>query len=408
MQRDCQMDTAIMVPNSRDADRNAGWPQPGAEACAHSQRLVEHIRKQMQSAGGALPFSQFMELALYAPRLGYYTAGAQKFGAEGDFVTAPEVSDLFGRCLARQCVPVMAAVGDSVLEIGAGSGALALSVLNELRRLDRLPQQYLIVEPSPDLQQRQRRALASDEELLARVAWLSRWPERFRGVVLANEVLDAMPCERFRVTRAGFEQSCVAEAADGFQWSWRPAPSSLRAALEHVQEQLSESLPVGYTSELSLWLAPWFNALAQSLDAGLVLLIDYGYPRRERYHPQRDSGTLMCHYRHRAHTDPLILAGLQDITAFVDFSAVAEAADEAGLEVAGYTSQAQFLIGAGLTELLAQSDPSDLRAHLELTGQAKLLTLPGEMGERFKVMGLTRELHMPLAGFSGTDLRGRL
>lgn len=400
-----------MVPDTprKDAsDKASPLPPPDADAAAHSARLTGQIRGEIQSAGGALPFSRFMELALYAPGLGYYAAGARKFGQGGDFVTAPEVSDLFGRCLARQCLPVFDQAGAQVLELGAGSGVMALAVLRELRALGRLPERYLILEPSPDLKQRQQALLAGDAELMQRVQWLEQWPQTFRGMVLANEVLDAMPVERFRVTVNGFEQSCVGWGDNGFQWSWRAAPPVLHEALVALQGDLAEPMPPGYVSELSLWLAPWLRALADCLEAGAALLIDYGYPRREYYHPQRQDGTLQCHYRQRVHNDPLVLVGLQDITAFVDFTAVAEAADAAGLEVGGFTSQAQFLIGAGLTELLAESDPSDLRAHLERMREAKILMLPGEMGERFKVMGLMRGLQTPMAGFSGTDLLGRL
>lgn len=395
-------------PGSDSPHSATQLPTPDPHAQAHSARLTQRIRIEIETHDGMLPFSRFMELALYAPQLGYYVAGARKFGADGDFVTAPEVSDLFGRCLARQCLPVLEHAGAQVLELGAGSGVMALSVLRELRHLNRLPEHYWILEPSPELQRRQQALLASEPELAQRVAWLDAWPVAFRGVMLANEVLDAMPVERFRVTRDGFEQACVGWGAAGFEWRWRSAPAPLSEALTAVQADLDQPMPPGYESELSLWLAPWLQSLAQALESGLALLVDYGYPRRERFHPQRYRGTLQCHYRHRAHDDPLKLVGLQDITTFVDFSAVAQAADQAKLDVVGFTSQAQFLIGAGLTELVTESDPLDMRAHLARMSEVKTLTLPGEMGERFKVIGLARDLSMPLAGFSGTDFRGRL
>lgn len=398
-----------MVPVTPGSAADAAHlPPPDADAAAHSERLVDHIRADMRDRDGALPFSRFMELALYAPGLGYYAAGARKFGADGDFVTAPEVSELFGRCLAHQCLQVFDQSQAQILELGAGSGALAVTVLRELRAQDRLPDRYWILEPSADLRRRQQQLLEQDDELARRVSWLDTLPDAFSGVVLANEVLDALPVERFRVTDGGFEQACVIWGDDGFQWSWRMAPTPLHDALTALQQDLAEPMPSGYVSELCLWTAPWLRSLGDALQTGLALLIDYGYPRREHYHPQRHQGTLQCHYRHRVHDDPLSLVGLQDITAFVDFTAVAEAADAAGLEVAGFTSQAQFLIGAGLMDLVAESDPGDMRAHLELMRQVKMLTLPGEMGERFKVMGLARNLDAPLAGFSGVDLRGRL
>lgn len=396
------------MSGSDSAPQAGALPPPDPEAAAHSARLTERIRTEMQSAGGELSFARFMELALYAPGLGYYAAGARKFGADGDFVTAPEVSPLFGRCMARQCAQVFPASAAQILELGAGSGALAWSVLHELRALDRLPERYAILEPSADLRQRQQALLAEDRELYERVQWLDALPAAFTGVVLANEVLDAMPVERFRVTETGFEQACVGWREDRFHASWRAAPASLQTVLSRLQQDLPEPMPAGYESEVCLWLAPWLQSLGEAMQTGLVLLVDYGYPRRERYHPQRHQGTLQCHYRHRVHDDPLCLAGLQDITAFVDFTAVAEGADAAGLEVVGFTSQAQFLLNTGLTEMMSESDPEDMRAHLERMREVKILTLPGEMGERFKVMGLARNLSEPLAGFSGVDLRGRL
>jgi SAM-dependent MidA family methyltransferase len=385
-------------------------PAPEPDAAAHSERLQQAIRAEMAQRGGAVPFSRFMELALYAPGLGYYAAGARKFGAAGDFVTAPELSPLFGRCIARQCREVLARTGGNVLEFGAGSGAMAADVLAELERLQALPERYCILEPSPDLRQRQRQRIAERvPHLQQRVQWLDRLPEPgFRGVVLANEVLDAMPVERFCIGDHGVEASYVSWHEGRATAEFRPAEPALADAVANLQRSLSEPLTAGYVSEINPMLGPWLGALGDCLAEGLVLLIDYGYPRREYYHPQRDGGTLLCHYRHRAHDDPLVLIGLQDITASVDFTAVAEAALDAGLAVAGYTTQAHFLIGSGLDQLVADSDATDMRAHLELARQVKLLTLPGEMGERFKVMALTKNFEHPLAAFAVRDLRGRL
>ncbi|HQU17191.1 MAG: SAM-dependent methyltransferase [Chromatiales bacterium 21-64-14] len=387
-------------------------PVPQPDARAHSARLIRRIRDEILGNGGAITFARYMEQALYAPGAGYYLGGLHKFGAQGDFVTAPEISPLFSRCLARQCAAGLAATGGGdVLEFGAGSGVMAADVLLELERLGRLPDHYRILELSGDLKARQHATLVTrSPHLLPWVEWLERLPaEPMRGVVLANEVLDAIPVHRFRMDSSGVEELFVGWEDDHFTWRIGP-PSDPRLAdyVARLSETLGAPLPPGYLSETNLLLTPWVRTIADGLAAGVVLVIDYGYPRREYYHPQRTGGTLMCHYRHRAHPDPLILTGLQDITAYVDFTALAEAAQDAGLEVAGFTTQAQFLLGCGLGELLADSDPTDTVRYLALTQQAKTLTLPGEMGERFKVMALTRGIRAPLAGFALRDLRDRL
>jgi SAM-dependent MidA family methyltransferase len=389
---------------------NAGdLPALGPEALAHSRQLEQAIREEIKAAGGAIPFARFMELALYAPGLGYYSAGALKFGAGGDFVTAPELSSVFGRCLARQCRQVLDRTGGDILEFGAGSGALAADILKELERLGTLPERYWILEVSPDLRQRQQQTLQERAPgLRSRVQWLDRLPEQFHGVVLANEVLDAMPVHRFRIEQDGIHELQVAWGNDHFQWASAVATGRLRQRVEQLQDELGEPFAEGYTSEISLAHGPWINAVAQTLESGAVLLVDYGYPASEYYHPQRSAGTLMCHYRHRAHPDPFRWVGLQDITAYVDFTAVAEAAAACDLSVAGFTTQAHFLMGSGLGEIMAESDPADTQGHLELARQVKLLTLPGEMGERFKVLALTRGLTAPLMGFAVQDQRARL
>lgn len=377
-----------------------------------SRRLCEQVRTAIAEAGGALSFARYMELALYSPGLGYYSAGSHKFGAPGDFITAPEASPLFARCLARQCQQVLAALGGgTLLEFGAGSGVLALELLLELERLDCLPDEYLILELSAELRDRQRQLLTQRAtHLLSRIHWLDRLPAQpLRGVVLANEVLDAMPVQLF-VRRAGAtEERCVGWENERFVWRDIPADAGLTQAVSALQTDLSDPLPDAYCSEFNTALPGWVCGLATVLAQGAALLIDYGYPRREYYLPERSAGTLMCHYRHRVHADPLILTGLQDITAHVDFTAVAAAGAAAGLTVAGYTTQAHFLLGSGLPELAAASDPEDLRSHLALTDQIKTLTLPGGMGERFKVLALTRGLgELPLRGFAVRDLRSRL
>lgn len=383
-----------------------GQPMLDADSQAQAAAVEAHIRERIAAAGGALPFDRFMELALYAPGLGYYVAGSRKFGAEGDFVTAPELSPLFGRALARQCAQVLGESGGDILEFGAGTGNMAADILLQLAADGCLPERYLILELSPELRQRQRDTLlAKAPALMERVQWLDGLPARFRGVVLGNELLDAMPVQRFRLAADGIEEAFVTVDGDGFAWSWRSAASpGLAAAVADIRRAVPD-LPDGYVSEINLRLQPWLAALAGCLEQGAVLLVDYGYSAAEYYHPERDGGTLICHFRHRAHDDPLQLAGLQDITANVDFSAVARAGQAAGLVLAGYSTQAHFLIGCGLDELLADADPT---AHLDLVQGLKQLTLPSGMGERFKAIGFTRGLELPLRGFGMRDLRDRL
>ncbi|MEJ1295902.1 MAG: SAM-dependent methyltransferase [Candidatus Sedimenticola sp. (ex Thyasira tokunagai)] len=386
-------------------------PAPEGEALEHSERLTAVIRREIEAAGGRLPFDRYMELALYAPGLGYYTAGSRKFGEGGDFVTAPEISPLFAQCLARQCVPLLERLGGAdILEFGAGSGALATDLLIALEQLGSLPEHYFILELSPDLRARQQETLASRApELLPRVEWLDGLPESgFRGVVLANEVLDAMPVQRFRIADGEVSEQMVGWEDDHFVTQWAASASAeLTGAIVPLAERLAFD-PDDYESEINLRAASWLQALGEVISAGAVLLIDYGYPQAEYYHPQRDRGTLMCYYRHQTHPDPLILPGLQDITAHVDFTAMAEAAQKAGFSVAGYTTQTYFLMGCGLDQLVAASDPSDVATHMALVQGVKRLTLPAEMGERFKVLGLTRDLDVPLAGFAMRDMRERL
>jgi SAM-dependent MidA family methyltransferase len=344
---------------------------------------------------------------LYAPGLGYYSAGATKFGDAGDFVTAPEVSSLFSRCLARQAAEVLAETGGSILELGAGSGRMAADVLLELAALEALPDHYHILEVSADLATRQRARVASlPPDLARRVQWLDRWPDTaMHGVVLANEVLDAMPVERFVLRGPPGAQEVralgVTLAGDGFAWQETAASTELQNAVAGILGSLPAALPDGYVSEVCLAFQPWMAGLASQLDRGVALLIDYGLPRAQLYHPQREDGSLRCHFRHRAHDDPFINVGLQDITAWVDFTRVAEAADSADLEVLGFTTQAGFLIGAGMeslltTELQRTRDP---RRQAQLTGEARRLLLPGEMGEVFKVIALGKRYGLPLAGF---------
>lgn len=398
--------------------QHTGLPLPDPAASAHSNHLIELIRNEIDAADGYISFMRFMELALYAPGFGYYRSGTRKFGAGGDFITAPELSPLFSRCLARQCREILDISGGGILELGAGTGVMAADILQELETLETSSSNscidYYILELSGELRERQHATLQERiPHLLPRVQWLDNLPESgFRGIILANEVLDAMPVQRFRISDRISNQDiallAVAWEADAFVWREMQASPQLASAVQALQDDLGYRLPPGYVSEFNPQLDVWIKSLSNSLEAGAILLIDYGYPRREYYHPQRTDGTLLCHYRQRVHADPLLLPGLQDITASVDFSAVADAAIAAELSVAGYTSQTYFLFGCGLEELLAEIDPEAGAAYLELTRQVKLLTLPGEMGERFKVIALTRSIAAPLRGFAVFDERERL
>jgi SAM-dependent MidA family methyltransferase len=372
--------------------------------------VVEHIRARIEAAGGAISFAEYMALALYAPGLGYYATGSQKLGPGGDFVTAPELSALFSRTLARQVADALGSMGGGeILELGPGSGVMAADLLAELERLDRLPSAYRLLEVSPDLRRRQEALLASRvPQLMARVCWLDSLPEApIEGVVLANEVLDALPVQLFCYHRGALYERAVGWDAGGLVWVDREPPAELAAAVQGLglAAELTAGEP-GYCSEIRLDLGPWVRALADALARGLVLLVDYGYPRGEYYLPERGAGTLMCHYRHRAHGEPFLYPGLQDITAHVDFTAVAEAAVDAGLTVAGFTDQGSFLVNCGLAEQLQAGMGS--AEHLALAQQVKTLTLPSEMGERFKVMGLVRGLDGLLRGFERGDRAARL
>lgn len=388
------------MPEHRD-----DLPAPDPDGEAHSARVAAHIRGLIEQAGGSIPFSEYMQQALYAPGLGYYRAGNARFGAAGDFVTAPEVSPLFAHVVAGQIAETLTACGgDTVLELGAGSGRLALGLLRRLAQLRQLPERYLILEVSAELAARQRELLSSEPELAARVEWIGQLPERpINGVVLANEVADALAVECFAYTGGGPVRRGVKVGNDGFAWCDLPAPGSMSVAVNTLAERYGWRAP--YFSEYCPALGGWIEALAASLGRGLLLLFDYGLPEREYYHPDRAMGTLICHYRHRAHDDPFLWPGLTDITAWVDFTALAAAGHSAGLEVAGYTTQAHFLLGGGIGDALGQA--RDEREQLRLSGEIKRLTLPSEMGEAFKVIALARECPVP-SGFGFRNMAGRL
>ncbi|GAB4393275.1 MAG: SAM-dependent methyltransferase [Gammaproteobacteria bacterium] len=370
----------------------------------HNQALVKQLRQAIEQHG-PLNFAEFMHQALYAPGLGYYSSSLPKLGKEGDFVTAPEISPLFSYCIANACQPVLQAIGSqaNILEFGAGSGSMAAAILQRLAILDSLPAHYYILETSGDLQQRQRQYLQQHcPEYYSRVSWLSQLPAPgFQGVILANEVLDAMPVHRFKCASEQLLEYYVDYQDHQFTWCTHPATEAIKQAVATLK--LPNTHHVAYTSEINLNAAPWVNSIAHCLERGLVLIIDYGFLAHEYYHPDRHMGTLMCHYQHRAHTDPLKYIGLQDITAHVNFSALITAAHQQQLEIAGFTTQAEFLMQCGLLDLLAQHQPEDLAHYADyypLAQQVKKLLLPSEMGELFKVLGLTRNINNALTGFN--------
>jgi SAM-dependent MidA family methyltransferase len=379
-------------------------PEPSPVAKAHSQQVQTHLRADIAAHGGWIDFARYMELALYAPGLGYYAAGAAKFGPAGDFTTAPERSTLFGRCVARQAAQVLRETGGDILEAGAGSGKLACDLLLELEKLGALPEHYFILELSAELKARQHATLAAHTpHLLDKVQWLDQLPQSFSGVVLGNEVLDAMPAHLvMRKDGAWLERGVSANQA-GFSWQDRPIEDCVL-----LQATQALDVPDNYLTEINLAAPAFISSLAQRLQRGVLLMIDYGFPHAEYYHPQRNQGTLMCHYRHHAHGEPFYWPGLQDITAHVDFSAIAEAGIAHGCELLGFTTQANFLINCGITGLLAETSPEDVANYLPLANQAQFLMSPAEMGELFKVIALGKGIDTSLIGFARGDQPHRL
>lgn len=380
----------------------ADWPAPDPDARALSRELVQRLHRRIADQG-ALPFDTWMESVLYEPGLGYYSAGQEKFGEAGDYVTAPGISPLFAWTLAGECADALQACGgDTILELGPGDGALAAELLAELERRGRLPARYCLLERSASLRARQHERLEhSVPHLLDRVHWLDTLPPSpIRGVILGNEVLDALPVARFRRDSDRVDELRVTAAGDGFVWTHEPARPAVAEAVAAIEAGLGQALPPGYVSEVCLQLPAFMASLADSLERGLLLLVDYGYPRREYYRADRNEGTLVCHYRHRAHWDPLLVPGLQDVTAFVDFTAAAAGAQDAGLDVLGFTTQAHYLMGAGITGLLEARQGDDPLESTRLAQQAKTLLLPGGMGERFRVLAAATAGMPTPAGFS--------
>lgn len=371
-------------------------PPPDADAAAHSARVSAHIAAAIGAAGGFIGFDRYMELALYAPGLGYYAAGARKFGPQGDFVTAPEISPLFARALAAQVAQAFEFTAPAIVEFGAGSGALARDLLESLAERGVAVERYAIVEVSADLRARQQALLAGHP-----VTWLDAPPVDFDGVIIANEVLDVLPVRLFVKRGRRVVERGVAACAGALVFAERAPDDELRQAVAEIEATVG-TLPDGYGSEIGFIARAWMRSAAQWLARGLLLAIDYGFPRREYYHPQRIMGTLMCHYRHRSHADPLWLPGLNDITAHVDFTALAQAAHAAGLEVLGYAPQSHFLLNCGLLDLLAAERT------VARTAEAQRLLSEAEMGELFKVLAVGRGIDAPLIGFARGDRRHRL
>ncbi len=380
----------------------ATLPTPSPEAQAHSDRVLDHVVTRIEQAGGWLSFADYMQHVLYAPGLGYYVAGAKKLGAGGDFVTAPQLSALFGATLANQLAQILPHTEGNILELGAGSGQLAAQVLQQLDEFGIAPAHYFILEPSAELRERQEKILSND--LFSRkITWLTDLPKSFSGVIIGNEVLDALPVEVIKRSQQNWLQ-CGVAWQDKLIWSERALADRKLAEAAHARWPQSCDI---YVSEINLTAEALLMTLTDRLIQGALLFIDYGFPAREYYHPQRDRGTLLCHYRHHVHDDPFFLPGLQDITAHIDFTAMAQAAHSAGLVVSGYTSQAQFLLNCGVLDLLARYEPASLAYIKESAAVQKLLS-PAEMGELVKVIAFSKNLSVPWRGFSQGDQRLRL
>lgn len=385
-------------------------PDPLPAERERADAVIAHIREHIRAAGGQITFADYMHQALYAPGLGYYVAGRERLGEGGDFVTAPELTPFFGYTVAGQVVDLLARTGGGdVVEAGAGSGVLAVQLLAELERLGRLPERYRILEVSPDLRERQHRTLTRTlPHLLERVEWLDALPEGpWCGVLVANELLDSFPVHRLRATENGWAELYVAEGDTGFEY--REGPISEGGLTEPLPA--AESMPPGLEAEVGPAGPAWVRQAAAGLTTGGVLLLDYGHRREELYGVPRPSGTLMCHFRHRAHDDPFFLPGVQDITAHVDFTAIAEAGRGAGLEVGGFATQAHFLMNLGLAHRVEEylaSGQADQTEQIQLATALKQLTLPQAMGESFKALLLVRGIDGPFPGFREGDRGGSL
>lgn len=387
-------------------------PVPGNVAQQHSEALINCIKDEIDKNQHSISFRRYMELALYAPGLGYYAAGSTKLGEAGDFVTAPEISSLFSFSLANAIIPALSNE-DIILEVGAGRGRMAADMLLFLQGKNALPKEYWILELSADLRQRQKETILQvAPDLIGRVKWIETLPDNFNGVVVANELLDAMPVQLFQKNENVINEVNVTWQDEKFCFALKQSEDArLLNRVTSLESSSETEFETGYISEVNFSAEDWIKSIADKLQKGIIILIDYGFPQHEYYHAQRSQGTLMCHYRHRTHADPFVYPGLQDITAHIDFTAMADAALEAGLKVNGYTNQVNFLMGAGLMDLVSNSETVDmnqdagLKQHLDIATQIKKLTLPHEMGELFKVIGFSKNSDITLPAFSFRDMR---
>ncbi len=393
-------------------------PLASTELQQHSAKVKKLICDVIEQQGGKMTFAEYMNLALYAPGLGYYSAGLQKFGRQGDFITAPEISPVFSQCLALQCAKILPLTEQKkLLEVGAGSGIMAVELVAELERQDCLPEKYLILELSAELRDRQQQQIrAKLPHLYPIFEWLEHLPEKpFHGVIIANELLDAMPVHLVKIEHQTIYERYVGVEDDHFIWL-DDIPSSQRLldrarSIRKIQQplaQLNDKPDQAYITEINLLASDWLISISERLESGAILLVDYGYTAQEFYHPQRGMGTLMCHFQHHRHDNPLIYPGIQDITAHVDFSALARTGLENGLQLEGFTTQAHFLINGGLMDIAQRFDTENMLEYARIAQQIKHLTLPEEMGELFKVILLSRHLPLSLPAFQLQDLRHRL
>ncbi|MDH5369494.1 MAG: SAM-dependent methyltransferase [Gammaproteobacteria bacterium] len=393
----------------QSANDSKSLPVPDDIAQQYSEELIALIKSEIDKNDGTIPFQRYMELVLYAPGLGYYAAGSAKLGEQGDFVTAPEISSLFSQALANAIMPVVDQ-DQIILEVGAGRGRMAADILIYLSQKNKLPKEYWILELSADLRERQKQTIQDMvPELINRVKWLDELPEHFSGVVLANELLDAMPVQLFQKTKNDINEVNITWREDKFLFQLKSSfDERLVTRVKEIESGLGSEFNSGYVSEINFAAEDWIKSIAERLQQGVIVLIDYGFPRHEYYHEQRNQGTLMCHYRHRSHPDVFVYPGLQDITAHVDFTAMADAALVANMKVIGYTNQANFLIGAGLMQLAGLNEDADVQEQMEIATQIKKLTLPHEMGELFKVIGFSKNCDVILPAFAFKDLREHL
>ena len=396
--------------SNNDLD-NPELPVPDNNAVKHSQKVCKKIKREIRDRNGMISFKRFMEIAMYEPGLGYYSSGTTKFGVHGDFITAPELSTVYSKCIARQCQQILNELDKgTILELGPGTGRLACDILQTLEHSDCLPDKYFLFETSADLRNKQQEYIRQQIPHLEKIiSWLDEIPEStFNGIILANEVLDAMPVHRFVFSDNQVMELNVGYVENRFVWRVNHFDNETFQVVYRELNPFLDTWPQGYTGEINTDLQPFISSFSDTIRQGVILIVDYGYPRQDYYHPQRIDGTLLCHYRHRVHNDPFFYPGLQDITSSVNFTCLAEAAVNAGLDVCGYTTQAHFLMSCGLEEVIKQMEEGNSLDNASLSSQIRQLTMPGEMGERFKFIALTKNLNIPLLGFQFVDLRAKL